>query len=259
MKYPKGHEFEYRQLHPSQIKCDPLYQRELDNKRVDAIVREFNGDLFNEPKVSYRDGIYWVFNGQHSIAAWRKYHGGEDKIVVCKVYKGMTWLEECDAFMKQNGISKDPTTNQKLRAAYNSKDPDVVDMVDRATLCGFIVDFVNSKTPTRIVATNTLFRSYKTLGAEAYYDMLLAIKEAWYGDIDAISQQVLTGMTGVYKPYYGHAPFNHNDLVKSLKRISPSEIIRNGKQFRNRTNTYAREIIAAYNKGKRYRLDDREL
>ena len=259
MKYPKGHDFEYRQLFPSQIKCDPLYQRELDNKRVAAIVREFNGDLFNEPKISLRGGVYWVFNGQHSIAAWRMYHGGEDKLVTCKVYRGMTWIDECEAFMKQNGISKDPTTNQKLRAAYNSKDPDVVGMVDRSNLCGFVVDFSRSKTPTRIVATNTLFRAYKTLGPEAFYDMLLAIKEAWYGDVDAVSTQVLTGMMGVYKPYYGHAPFNHDDLVKALKRITPAEIIRRGKSYSNRTNTYAREIVLAYNKGKKHRLDENEL
>ena len=259
MKYPKGHEFEYRQLRPSQIRCDPLYQRELDMKRVDAIVREFNGDLFNEPKVSYRDGVYWVFNGQHSIAAWRKLHGGEDKVLVCKCFKGMTWIDEKDAFVLQNGISKDPTTNQKLRAAFNSKEPDVVDMVDRATLCGFVVDFSSSKMPTRIVATNTLFRAYKLLGAEAYYDMLLAIKEAWYGDMDAVSQQVLTGMMGVYDKFYGEFPFNHDELVKSIKRISPAEIIRNGRSSRGRTNTYAREIVAAFNKNRRYRFDESKL
>ena len=257
MKYPKGHEFEYRQLRPSQIKCDPLYQRELDNKRVDAIVREFNGDLFNEPKVSYRDGVYWVFNGQHSIAAWRKLHGGEDKIVVCKVYKGMTWLEECDAFMKQNGISKDPTTSQKLRAAFNSGAPDVVDMVNKATLCGFVVDFSNCKTPTRIVATSALYRSYKSIGADAYLEMLTTIREAWYGDMDAVSQQVIAGMTGAYKAYRGS--FSSSDLAKALKRITPAEIIRNGRSYRNRTNTYAREIVKAYNKGRRYRLDENKL
>ena len=257
MKYPNGHEFEYRQLRPSQIKTDPLYQRPLDTRRVDSIVREYNGDLFNEPKVSYRDGVYWVFNGQHSIAAWRKYHGGEDKLVTCKVFKGMTWLEECDAFMKQNGISKDPTTNEKLRAAYNSKDPDVVDMVNKASLCGFIVDFTTSKIPTRIVATSALFRAYKQLGADAYLDMLTAIKEAWYGDIDAVSQQIITGMATFYKAYYRN--FDNAELVKSIKRVTPAEIIRNGKSYRNRNNTYTREIVKAYNKQRRKRLDDSEL
>ena len=201
MKYPKGHEFEHKYLRPSQIAADPLYQRPLDQRRVEKIANEFSGDLFNEPKVSYRDGKYWVFNGQHSIAAWRKYHNGDDKPVYCKVFKGMTWLEECDAFMKQNGLSKDPTTNEKLHAAFNSKDPDVVDMVEKAKLCGFDVNFSLSKTPTRIIALSALFRAYKMLGGEAFLDMLTAIKEAWYGDIDAVSQQIITGIVLIVAIY----------------------------------------------------------
>lgn len=257
MKYPNGHEFEYRDLRPSQTCIDPLYQRPLDEKRVAKIAKEFNGDLFNEPKVSYRDGKYWVFNGQHSIAAWRYLHGGEDKLVHCKVFKGMTWRDECEAFMEQNGISKDPTTNEKLNAAYNSKNPDVVDMVEKCKLCGFVVDFKNSKTPTRIVATTALFRAYKTLGGEAFLDMMTAIKEAWYGDMDAVSQQIISGMTAFYKTYYGN--FKREYFVNSMKKKSPAEIIRDGKSHTYRPNTYAREIVAAYNKKRRYKLDESKL
>lgn len=257
MKYPKGHEFEHKFLRPSQIAADPLYQRPLDQRRVEKIAKEFSGDLFNEPKVSYRDGKYWVFNGQHSIAAWRKYHNGADKPVYCKVFKGMTWLEECDAFMKQNGLSKDPTTNEKLHAAFNSKDPDVVDMVDKSALCGFVVDFSMSKTPTRIVATSALFRAYKAIGAEAFLDMLLAIKEAWYGDIDAVSQQIITGMSAFYKTYGGN--FKRENLVSALKKTTPARIIAQGKQNTNRTNTYTREIVKQYNIKRRYRLDESAL
>lgn len=255
MNYPNGHEFEFKMLRPSQIRADPLYQRELDMKRVDKIVREFNGDCFNEPKVSYRDGVYWVYDGQHSVAAWRKLHKGEDALLNCKVFKGMTWLEECEAFVRQNGIKKDPTTNQKLRAQCSASNPDVVDMKMKAELCGFVVDFSTNKTPTRIVATSTLYGAYKALGDEAYLDMLTAIREAWYGDIDAVSKAILGGMTTFYRTYYGR--FKRADLVNSLKRVTPAEIIRNGKSYAHRTNTYGREILKTYNaKRKSGRLDD---
>lgn len=257
MKYPKGHEFEYKYLRPSQIVADPLYQRPLDQRRVEKIANEFCGDLFNEPKVSYRDGKYWVFNGQHSLAAWRYYHNNEDKPVYCKVFKGMTWLEECDAFMKQNGLSKDPTTNEKLHAAFNSKNPDVVDMVEKCALCGFVVDFRNSKTPTRIVATGALFRAYNRLGGEAFLDMMTAIKEAWYGDMDAICAQIITGLSTFYKTYDGN--FTREKLVASLKGVTPSKIIARGKNDTKRSNTYTREIVKEYNKKRHYRLDESKL
>ena len=162
MNYPNGHEFENRLLFPSQIKFDPLYQRDLDSRRAAKIAAEFDGDIFNEPKVSYRDGVYWCFNGQHSIAAWKILHNNKDIPVNCKVFKGMTWTEECDAFVKQNGIDKDPTTNERLRALYNAKNPDVVSMVNIATLCGFICDFATGQIRNRIVCTSTLFNCIKS-------------------------------------------------------------------------------------------------
>ena len=254
MKYPNGHDFEYRTLRPSQVKYDPLYQRGLDIKRVEKITKEFDGDLFNEPKVSYRDGCFWCFNGQHSIAAWRKVHNGEDKPVNCKVYTGMTWLEECDAFVKQNGISKDPTTNEKLRAAYNSKEPDVVGMVELANLVGYVVDFSSSKTPTRIVATSSLFKAYKMLGPEDYKTMLTVLRDAWMGDMDALQSQIISGLATFFKTFRGG--FDPDALAKSLSKITPNTIIRNGRQYANRRNTYCHEIVKQYNiKRRTYRLD----
>lgn len=257
MNYPKGHEFEFKYLRPSQLRVDPLYQRQLDVPRVEKIVKEFNGDIINEPKVSYRDGVYWVFNGQHTVAAWRKYHGNDDKPIYCKVFKGMTWLEECEAFVQQNGLDKDPTTNDKLRAAYNSKDPAVTDMVEKAALCGFVVDFSLSKTPTRIVATTNLFKAYKALGSEQFLRMLTAIKNSWYGDIDAVSSQIISGMATVFKTYGNN--FKLEDFVGSMKKVTPGRIIAQGKTYRDRSNTYSREIVKQYNQKRRYRLDESKL
>jgi hypothetical protein len=257
MIYPKGHEFEYKTLKPSQLKIDPLYQRPLEVKRVEQITKEFDGDIFNEPKVSFRDGAYWIFNGQHSVAAWKKYHNNEDKPLTCKVYRGMTWLDECEAFIKQNGLDKDPTTNEKLRAAFNSNDPDVVDMVKKSELCGYTVDFVISKTPTRIVATSALLRAYKSLGSDVFLDMMTAIRDAWYGDMDAISTQILSGMATFYKTYYGF--FDRQALVDKLKKVKPAEIIREGKTYTSRKNTYSQEICKIYNVKRRNRLDIAKL
>lgn len=257
MRYPKGHDFEYRVLKPSQINVDPLYQRRLDTGRVDKIVKEFNGDLFNEPKVSYRDGQYWVFNGQHSIAAWRKFFGGDDKPMACKVYKGMTWLDECEAFIAQNGISKDPTTCEKLSAAYEAHRPDVEAMVKGAELVGFNVNFKNGKcNPNTIVAISALFKAYHRLGNVNYIDMLTAIRDAWSGDSDATCSQIINAMATFYKIYGGN--FKREDLVNSLKRATPASIIREGRAIKAR-NGFAREIVKCYNTKRRNRLDIEKL
>ena len=101
MRYPNGHEFEYKMLRPSQIRADPLYQRDLDTKRVDKIVKEFKGDTFNEPKVSYRDGIYWVFDGQHTIEIVALKSGSRETPVWCMIYDDLVYTQEADIFANQ--------------------------------------------------------------------------------------------------------------------------------------------------------------
>lgn len=50
-----------------------------------------------------------------------------------------------------------------------------------------------------------------------------------------------------------------DDLIKTLARITPVEIIRNGKNYTTVRNGYTREIVKQYNKGRRYRLNEAEL
>ena len=255
MKYPNGHLFDYKLIPPSQIRFDDLYQRELDGKRVDRIVREFDGDTFNEPKVSSRDGAYWCFNGQHSIAAWRKLHNGADTPILCKVYHGMTWLDEADAFVKQNGVAKDPTTIQKLRTCYNRRRPDVCQMVYGAEMAGFKVTFTKTRNGRNITAVCALFRAFQKLGYARYLDMLTTIAEAWQYDPDSTSQQILSGMAEFYRLYGGQ--FKREDLVARLKKESPIAIVRRGRNILAHGNGCCHVILALYNKNRtRRRLDD---
>ncbi len=252
MKYPNGHEFEYKWLRPNQIDADPLYQRRLRPAVVDSIAKEFNGDTFNEPKVSYRDGKYWVFDGQHTLAAWRKMNNGDDKPIYCKVFKGMTWLDECRRFIDQDGFGGDPNINEKLNAAYESRDNDVVGMVKGAELVGFKVSFKLNRVSKTIVAVNALYKAYMKLGAETYVDMLTAIRDAWDYDPDSVYAQIINAMSMFYKTYGGN--FKRADLVNALKRVTPAQIIRDGRTFHVK-NGFAREIVKEYNKKRKHRLD----
>ena len=39
------------------------YQRDINENRVAKIIANFNETVANEPKVSFRDGKYYVFDG----------------------------------------------------------------------------------------------------------------------------------------------------------------------------------------------------
>ena len=77
------------------------YQRELNEDRVRRIAAEFDERIANEPKVSCRDGRYYVFDGQHTIAARKLLNGGRDLPIRCKVFYGLTESDEALLFAQQ--------------------------------------------------------------------------------------------------------------------------------------------------------------
>ncbi len=66
-----------------------------------ASQKEFDERVANEPKISFRDGHYYVMDGQNTIAALKFLNGGEDLQIRCKV----TEREEALLFAQQTGIS----------------------------------------------------------------------------------------------------------------------------------------------------------
>ena len=256
---PNGHDYEYRMIKASEIKFD-TYQRPLNESQVHSIVREFNGDAFNAPKVSFRDGCYWGFDGRQSTTAWQTYHKNLDEPIECKVFYGMTWEDEVDAFLFQSGFSKNVANTWKIRAKYMKKDPDVVDMVRIVRKLGWDVDFENSKVgdPEMIQAVNAIYQAYMKLGSVAFEDMMTALREAYGSCHDAVTVQMITGMKVFYKTFYGQ--FKHVDLVSSLKHESPMKIIRDAKAiFYNGSNKYALQICRVYNYKRRNKLDENKL
>ena len=80
-----------------------IYQRGVERKRVELIAKDFNEYIVNEPKVSFRNGRYYVMDGQHTIEGCILLNGGEDRPILCKVYTGLTMEQEALLFAEQNG------------------------------------------------------------------------------------------------------------------------------------------------------------
>ena len=93
-----------------------IYQRGVERKRVELIARDFNEYMVNEPKVSFRNGRYYVMDGQHTIEGCILLNGGEDRPILCKVYTGLTMEQETLLFAEQNGHAAPLSAGIKLRA-----------------------------------------------------------------------------------------------------------------------------------------------
>ena len=255
MKDFREFQSEYKKINTKFLFVDDLYQRTVDTHRVNKMVAEYNPNLVNPIKVSFRDGKYWVINGHHTLQMLLRRNKGNDLLVECKVFYGMTWLDEVNLFLAQNGVSRTVNINDKLRAMRNAGDPDVSQMCKLTEKCGFIIDFKGSKGDNKIVALSTLLKAYSAMTPEEYEEYLTLIKKTWGGMSDSLCREILQGMFIFYKTYKGQ--FKTQNFVSRLKKVSPVAIVRDGKVSSAPGATkYARQILGWYNRNAKDRLPD---
>lgn len=122
-----------------------IYQRELSNRRVIEIAENFDERVANEPKVSYRDGKFYVFDGQHTVAARKLLNGGQDLPILCKVYTGLTEQEEAILFSQQTGLTSKVYPGIKIRALVFAGDPDAIAFLKATESTGLKLAFSQSR------------------------------------------------------------------------------------------------------------------
>ena len=105
------------------------YQRLLRMGKVANIAANFSEYMANEPKVSYRDGRYFVFDGQNTIEARKTCNGGRDLPIRCKVFYGLSKEHEALLFAVQTGISSELTAGERLHAKLVAHEENACDFV----------------------------------------------------------------------------------------------------------------------------------
>lgn len=86
------------------MRVNPLAQREINEARVDKLVAELALEHIGFLTVNYRDGWFYIIDGQHRAEAMRKF-GFTDELLQCYTYEGdnaLTSQEEAEVFLKLN-------------------------------------------------------------------------------------------------------------------------------------------------------------
>ena len=82
------------------------YQRNLSISHVTRTAENFDLLQINPVKVSRRNGINYVFNGQHTIEVVARISGSRDTPVWCMVYDNLEYETEADIFANQQKYVK---------------------------------------------------------------------------------------------------------------------------------------------------------
>ena len=82
------------------------YQRNLSQARIEKTAENFDLFQINPVKVSRRDGINYVFNGQHTIEIVALASGSRETPVWCMIYDDLCYEHEADIFANQMKFAK---------------------------------------------------------------------------------------------------------------------------------------------------------
>lgn len=226
------------------------YQRDFNDPRAKKIAKDFDERIANEPKVSFRDGKYYVFDGQHTIAARKLLNEGKDLPVLCKVYFGMTAEEEALLFAKQTGESAPVTAGARIRAEIYGKDEIALAFLRANEEMGINLDYDQERGLNRIGCIKTAYKAYRKLGEERYKEAMRVIANAWNGEPDSFRSENVIGITRFVQLY--HDEYDFYQLVDQLRHVDPMTIYReghsSGTNFRG-YKKYLHPVFKIYNGG----------
>jgi hypothetical protein len=204
-----------------------LYQRRLNDKRVHLIADHFDERIANEPKVSARDGKYYVFDGQHTVAARKMRNGGQDLPILCKVYTGLTAKDEAALFAHQTGFASKVYPGAKIRALVFAGDPNATAFVEATERTGLRFSFNQLRGQNRIGCVSTAYAAFQSVGAKIYTEALRIITAAWDGHKDSLRTETVQGVIEFVKLYYDE--YDPKRLVSRCRRYDPMYICRSSK------------------------------
>lgn len=239
----KEFRMEYKKINSKQIFVEEEYQRLLDYNRVKRIIAKFNPNKVKEICVSYRDGKYWCFDGQHTMTVLKEMNDNKDLLVPCKVFYGMTKEDEAMLFASQCDDVVRPITEYILRAKFVGGDKDVITFARCVELSGLKCDFTRGQAFRKLICYSTAYKIFEKQGEEHLKKVLETIIEIWGGDKESLRKEIVGGLSVFIRTYEDE--IKHKDLVSRLRKTTPTALIGQGNAIGN--GGYVRYAIAIFN------------
>ena len=245
--------FVERSISTGKLSSGLPYQRVVNEREVNRLIREWDERLLEPLVVSYRDGRFNVIDGQHRAAALRKMNGDRDVMVLCKVYSGLTYEQEADLCYKLDKAKKRLSLSQSINAlAESGADPEVSEIKRLMNCEGFTWALGRKYSKNyEVAATRAVINAYRLLGGNGFLRMFRLLGDTWQGDVHSVAAPVINGMALFLKTY--EVELSDRIFVKRLSSMDPEEITRRGRMDFSTTNTslrYARILLERYNGGR---------
>jgi len=226
------------------------YQRNLSILLVKSAVEEYDLHQINPVKVSRRDGINYVYDGQHTVEIVAAASGSRLTPVWCMVFDDLNYEEEAEVFANQQKHKKNLTPYEVFKANVEAgKDKQ---LLIRDLLATYGLYASPTKANGGVLAIGTVEKIYDKYGFETLNRVFQLIVATWEGDQNSLSSSMLNGVARIVDAYQDK--LRDNVFAQKLGMVSPKEIIRNARDRRSGSLGFAEVMVQYYNKKCKYGL-----
>ena len=219
-----------RLINSSQLKSKQNYQRNINTAFVQKIVSEFDPNKVDPVHVSYRDGKYYIIDGQHTVAALEIANGNKPVDVICIVHKGMTYTDEASYYVEQYEKKHRHTYNEMTMARYEAGEKLPCEIALKVKNVGGRLPYDKSaKTGMKIGAV----KKVTTLYQKDSDHTILAIKclvDAYKGRENTIPADIIAGTMEFLRLYDNRVLTSR--LVEALSKYTPQLLTNTAKNLK---------------------------
>lgn len=236
----------FEQIPIKNLVSNQEYQRTLSQVHIARAAANFDVYQVNPVKVSRRDGINYVFNGQHTVEIIASVSGSRDTPVWYMIYDDLIYEHEADIFANQMKFVKRLQPYEIFKA--NVEAGNDVQLIIQGLVESYGLKIGSKRTPGIICAVTTLENIYLTYGYHVLSRVLRLIVGTWEGDINSFSSNMLNAVARLVTAFGD--TLNDEVFKDRVGNISVKQLVRTAKDKQPGSAGLAEAILAEYN-GKR--------
>ena len=233
----------FEQIPIKNLVSSQKYQRGLSRANIQKAAADFNIYQINPVKVSRRDGINYVFNGQHTIEIVALVSGSRETPVWCMIYDDLNYEHEADIFANQMKYVKNLQPLEIFNANIEAKNEEQLIIKDLVESYGLKIG--GKKEPGDIYAVSALQNIFRKYNYHVLDRTLSIIIATWEGDSYSFSANILNAVAKLIVTYKEELD---DEIFKDrLGSISIRQLIREAKDFHAGSLGFAEAMVIEYN------------
>ena len=234
----------FEQIPIKNLVSNQEYQRSLSQTHLARAAKNFDLYQINPVKVSRRDGINYVFNGQHTIEIVALVSGSRDTPVWCMIYDDMDYTIEADTFANQQKYIKPLIPYEIFMANIEAGNDTQLMIKSLVESYGLIIS--STRAPGAVCAISTLEGIHDKYGFHVLDRTLRLCVGTWEGEPDSLSGNMLKGIAHLIVSF---GESIRDDVFKDkIGKVTARELSRTARERKAGSMGYAEAILLEYNK-----------